>query len=75
MPDVATLRLSREQNQARLNYAEAEQGRPKINLILCDKRRFPRRYSSFGHRRIGYSSHRSDVAGILLYTHKQRGSA
>ena len=33
MPDVATLRLSREQNQARLNYAEAEQGRPKVNLI------------------------------------------
>ena len=32
MPDVATLRLSREQNQARLNYAEAEQGRPKVNL-------------------------------------------
>ena len=33
MPDVATLRLSREQNQACLNYAEAEQGRPKVNLI------------------------------------------
>ena len=30
---MATLRLSREQNQARLNYAEAEQGRPKVNLI------------------------------------------
>ena len=33
MPDVATLRLSREQNQARLNYAEAKQGRPKVNLM------------------------------------------
>ena len=33
-PDVATLRLSREQNQARLNYAEAKQGRPKVNLQL-----------------------------------------
>ena len=38
---VATLRLSREQNQARLNYAEAKQGRPKVNLktnariVLC----------------------------------------
>ena len=34
MPDAATLRLSREQNQACLNYAVAEQGRPKVNLIL-----------------------------------------
>ena len=31
---MATLRLSRGQNQARLNYAEAEQGRPKVNLPL-----------------------------------------
>ena len=29
---MATLRLSRGQNQARLNYAEAKQGRPKVNL-------------------------------------------
>ena len=29
---VATLRLSREHNQTCLNYAEAEQGRPKVNL-------------------------------------------
>ena len=47
MPDVATLRLSREQNQARLNYAEAEQGRPKVNLIL-DNRRSPRRFAPRG---------------------------
>ena len=44
MPDVATLRLSREQNQAHLNYAEAEQGRPKVNLHL-DDRRSPRRFA------------------------------
>ena len=44
LPDVATLRLSREQNQARLNYAEAEQGRPKVNLML-DNRRSPRRFA------------------------------
>ena len=44
MPDVATLQLSREQNQARLNYAEAEQGRPKVNLsplIVIARRALP----------------------------------
>ena len=39
---VGTLRLSRGQNQARLNYAEAEQGRPKVNLSLYEYR-LPRR--------------------------------
>ena len=31
---VGTLRLSRGRSQTRLNYAEAEQGRPKVNLPL-----------------------------------------
>lgn len=34
MPDVAMLRLSRKQIQVSLNYAEEEQGRPKVNLLL-----------------------------------------
>ena len=34
---VGTLRLNREHNQTYLNYAEAEQGRPKVNLPLLLK--------------------------------------
>ena len=50
---MATLRLSREQNQARLNYAEAEQGRPKVNLMRHGWR-FPSSLRSLGMNVRGY---------------------